>query len=226
VIVTAVVVAGGRGVRFGAPDKVLATLGGRTVLEYSLDAIQHADSIDQVVLVAGDHLIDRLPDRSGWSKLVATVPGGERRQDSVRNGLDAVPPGTRFVAVHDAARPFATPALFDACVNAAKKHGAAIAAIPVTDTLKRVSDDLIDATISRTGLWAAQTPQVFDAGLLRLAFQRAAEQHVEATDEARLFELLGFPVAVVTGSTTNLKVTHPEDLLLANAILQLQRHEQ
>jgi 2-C-methyl-D-erythritol 4-phosphate cytidylyltransferase len=221
-IVTAIVVAGGRGVRFGAQDKVLAKLGERTVLERSLDSIQQSDSIDRIVLVAGSHLLNRLPDPSQWSKLAATVAGGERRQDSVYNGLSAAPSGTRIVVIHDAARPFATPALFDDCVKAAKKHGAAITAVPVSGTLKRVADNLIEATVSRSGLWAAQTPQAFDTGLLRLAFQRASDHHIEATDEARLLELSGVPVAVVNGSTTNIKITRPEDLLLAQAIAQLQ----
>jgi 2-C-methyl-D-erythritol 4-phosphate cytidylyltransferase len=219
---TAVIVAAGRGVRFGAADKTLVPLLGRPVLTYSLDSAESSTSIDAVVVVAGHHTIDAVADLTAsgqWSKVVTTVTGGERRQDSVAAGLAAVPQATEFVAVHDAARPLVPPSLFDECIAAACSRGAAIAATPVADTLKRVEAGLIVQTVSRASLWAAQTPQAFRLDLLRRAFVSAAEQGLDVTDEASLLEALGLQVAVVPSSLANLKITRPEDLAIAEALL-------
>ncbi len=219
---TAVIVGAGRGVRFGAADKALAPLRGRPVLAYSLDAAESATAIDAIVVVAGDHILDAVTDLTAsgrWSKVVATVTGGERRQDSVAAGLAALPSATELVAVHDAARPLAPPSLFDACIAAACSHGAAIAASPIADTLKRVEEGVIVQTVPRESLWAAQTPQAFRLDVLRRAFAEASERGLEVTDEAALLEALGLVVTVVPSSLANLKITRPEDLAIAEALL-------
>src|SRR4029450_2891176 len=145
------------------------------------------------------------------------VTGGERRQDSVAAGLAALSPEIAIVAIHDAARPLAEPELFDRCVQAAAERGAAIAAAPVADTLKRVADGVIRETVDRTALWAAQTPQAFQLDLLRQAIGACAGQSVP--DDALLCEAIGVPVTVVPSSAANLKVTHGEDIAIAEALL-------
>ncbi len=219
----AVVVAAGRGERVGVPAKVLLPLAGRPVLAHVLDTLDAAASISEIVLVAGVHIRAEAGDllaAGGWHKPIAVVAGGALRHDSVRLGLAAVSPAMDYVAIHDGARPLASADLFDQCIAAAIEHGAAIAAIPVPDTLKRVRDGLIETTVDRAGLWAAQTPQVFRRSLLLEVI--AAPHDGAITDEAGLFEALRLPVAVVTGSATNLKITHPGNLHLAEGIVAMQ----
>jgi 2-C-methyl-D-erythritol 4-phosphate cytidylyltransferase/2-C-methyl-D-erythritol 2,4-cyclodiphosphate synthase len=214
----AVIVAAGRGERFGVPAKVLLPIAGRPALAYVLDAVEAA-AISEIVLVIGSHTrpgVDALLAGGGWTTPISVVSGGPERHDSVAAGLDAVSPGIEYIAIHDGARPFAPSLLFDQCLAAAIEHGAAIAAVPVTDTLKRIRDDLIATTVDRAGLWAAQTPQVFRRSVLLAAM--AAPHDPAVTDEARLFEARGMPVAVVPGSPSNLKLTHPGDLVLAEGI--------
>ena len=198
----AIIVGAGRGTRFGASDKVLASLSGRPVLAHSLDAAQNAASIDAIVVVVGAHIaadVEQLLATNIWSKVSAVVLGGERRQDSVAAGIAAAPAMTDIVAIHDAARPLVTSDLFDRSVDQARTTGAAIVAIPVTDTLKRVDNGIISGTVSRDGLWAAQTPQAFDVAKLRRAFAAAAAKDLAVTDEAALFEALALPVSMLTG---------------------------
>jgi 2-C-methyl-D-erythritol 4-phosphate cytidylyltransferase/2-C-methyl-D-erythritol 2,4-cyclodiphosphate synthase len=219
--VAAVVVAAGRGQRLGAPEKVLLPLAGRPMLTWSLDALEHAETIGGVVVVAGSHTVDavsRLVRDEGFAKVQAIVAGGERRQDSVGAGLAALPEEIQIVIIHDGARPLAEPELFDRCAAAAAESGAAIAATPVADTLKQVAEGAIAGTVDRAGLWAAQTPQAFRLETLRRAI--AASSGETVTDEARLCEVAGLPVSVVPASPANLKVTHAEDISVADALLR------
>jgi len=216
---TAVVVAAGRGQRLGAPAKVLLPLAGRPMLAHSLDALERSATVREVVLVVGTHTraaVEALLAGGPWTLPVVVVEGGERRQDSVAAGLAAVPGAAEVVLVHDAARPLAPPALFDRCAVAAAETGAAIAAIPVADTLKRVEAGRVAATVDRDGLWAAQTPQGFRREFLAAVVDRCGGEAV--TDEAGLCQALGIPVAVVPASPTNLKVTRPEDVSLAESL--------
>ena len=218
--VAAVVVAAGRGERLGAPEKVLLPLAGRSMLAWSLWALEAAATVGTVVIVAGSHTreaVARLVADAGLTKVVAIVTGGERRQDSVAAGLAALAE-VAIVVIHDGARPLAEAALFDRCVQVAMETGAAIAATPVADTLKRVDGRIIVGTIDREGLWAAQTPQAFRLELLRRAMADGAGETV--TDEARLCEAAGIPVAIVPASAANLKVTRPEDIAVAEALLR------
>ncbi|MBW3631947.1 MAG: 2-C-methyl-D-erythritol 4-phosphate cytidylyltransferase, partial [Chloroflexi bacterium] len=224
--VAAVVVAAGRGERLGAPEKVLLPLAGRPMLAWSLLALEQAGAIGSVIVVAGSHTqeaIRRLIDDEGFGKVQAVVAGGERRQDSVAAGLAALKMGIEIVVIHDGARPLAEPDLFDRCAQSAAANGAAIAATPVADTLKRVDASLITGTVDRAGLWAAQTPQAFRLeALLRALVSNSGET---VTDEARLCEAAGVPVAVVPASPANLKVTHPEDIAVADALLRARHGE-
>ncbi len=222
--VTAIIVAAGRGVRFGPTPKVLAPLGtgGTTVLSAALTAICRAPSVAGVVLVVGDVVrpaAEALAAGGVWDVPVHVVAGGGRRQDSTLAGLLATPDDHDIVVIHDGARPLVSPDLVEACVVVARRDGAATAAVPVHDTLKRVGPNLeIIETVPREGLWAAQTPQAFRRDLLMEAMT-SPEFARDHTDEAGLFEVLGWPVTVVTGAATNLKVTRPDDLVLAVALL-------
>jgi 2-C-methyl-D-erythritol 4-phosphate cytidylyltransferase len=223
---TAIIVGAGQGTRFGAANKVLAPLTGRPVLAYSLDAAQNATTVAAIIVVASAHLLDdvlKLARSASWPKLIAVIPGGNRRQDSVAAGLASVPSQTVLVAVHDAARPLVSPHHFDDCIAAAHQCGAAIVATPVSDTLKRVNGTTIVETVPREALWAAQTPQCFRVDLLRRAFAHADALGLTVTDEAAMVEALGHPVAIVPGSETNLKITRSTDLDLAAALLALSR---
>ena len=222
----AIVVAAGKGVRFGAPAKTLVPVAGWPLLAWSLDALEAAASVADVTVVAGVHTraeTEALLAAGGWTKARRVAVGGERRQDSVAAGLAAAPEA-EVVVVHDGARPLAPAALFDACVAAARETGAAVAAVPVVDTLKLVEAGRIARTVDRAGLWAAQTPQAFRRSLLLELFARARDRLV--TDEAALCEALGIPVAVVEGSPANIKVTRPGDLAVAEALLAVRRGDE
>jgi 2-C-methyl-D-erythritol 4-phosphate cytidylyltransferase/2-C-methyl-D-erythritol 2,4-cyclodiphosphate synthase len=191
------------------------------MLAWSLRALERSRAIGHIVVVAGAHThdaIEELVDREGFARVTAIVSGGERRQDSVAAGLAALPDETEIVLVHDGARPLADADLFDRCALAAAEHDAAIAAIPVADTLKRVEGETISGTVDRSGLWAAQTPQAFRLETLRRAL--AASAGDEVTDEARICEAAGIPVSIVPASLANLKVTQPEDIAVADALLR------
>ena len=152
------------------------------------------------------------------------VNGGKLRQDSVRIGLAQVADDSPLVAVHDGARPLITPEDIQRCLDAAATHGAAIMAVPVKDTLKAVAaDSTIRHTVERESLWQAQTPQVVRTDLLKEAFAKADQDGFVGTDEASLLEHGGWPVVVVEGSETNLKITRPDDLLMAEALLMQQQ---
>lgn len=218
--VAAVVVAAGRGERFGLAGKALVPLAGKPMLAWTLDALEAAATVREVVVVAGAHTrteITALLKVGGWAKRAVVVDGGPRRQDSVAAGLHVTSADVDVVLVHDAARPLATAAQFDACATQAAETGAAILAAPVCDTLKRVAGGVIAGTVSREGLWAAQTPQGFLRTALVEALDSVGDETV--TDEAALFESLGRPVAIVPSDGANLKVTFPGDIALAEALL-------
>lgn len=227
---TLVIVAAGRSERYGGACKVMELVHGRPVLAWSMLAAQEANSIRDVVVVVGAHSraeIEFYLLAEQWGKPWLLVEGGARRQDSVAAGVEAAPDTAEVILVHDGARPLASVALFNACSEAARIHGACIAATPVSDTLKAVRDHVIDRTVPRDGLWAAQTPQGFRRDLLLSAVARARDAHEEFTDEASMLEHWGIPVHIVPGSRRNLKVTVPEDLAMVDALLSLRyaRHE-
>lgn len=221
-VAAAVIVAAGNGTRFGSGAKVLAHIGGRPLLAWVLDAIEGSAAVAESILVTGVHTdaaIRQIVANGAWSKPVTLVPGGPTRQRSVAAGVRTVAADLPIVLVHDGARPLVTSGDFDRCAEAATEHGGAIVAIPVPDTLKRVRDGQVVTTVTRDGLWAAQTPQGFVRNRLIEACAVAAREDREFTDEASIFEFLGWPIAIVPGSRMNLKITHPEDLELANAMM-------
>jgi 2-C-methyl-D-erythritol 4-phosphate cytidylyltransferase len=151
---------------------------------------------------------------------IKVCTGGERRQDSVMAGVAELSPSIEVAIIHDAARPLATPAMFERVAEEARKSGAAITGVPVSDTIKEAAEHMILRTIDRRSLWAAQTPQAYRLALLNEAFGTAMTDEQEFTDEAAMLESLGHPVTVVEGARTNLKVTVPEDLELVEFLLR------
>jgi len=220
---SAIIVAAGSGVRLGSGvPKAFVKIGGRTILSYSLGAVAQVNSIGEVVITVPEGFESAAraeATAAGLDVPVKITQGGIERQDSVRIALGLTSSESDLVIVHDAARPLATPAIFEACMAAAARAGGAIAAIPVADTLKRVTDSAIAATVSRTGLWQAQTPQAFRREVLTAAHQRAVNEGIAATDDADLVERTGVRVEVVEGSTANIKITTPSDLAIVEAIV-------
>jgi 2-C-methyl-D-erythritol 4-phosphate cytidylyltransferase len=219
---SAIIVAAGSGSRlgFGEP-KAFVTLGGRPLLRYSLSTLAEIEALLEVVIAVPSGMEDRAraeAEAAGISVPVKITPGGIERQDSVRIALDLTSAESDLVVIHDAARPFAEPALFERCLEAAARSGGAIAAIPVADTLKRADAGRIVATVARAGLFQAQTPQAFQRTLLIAAHRRALDQRVTATDDADLVEQAGGAVEIVEASAMNLKITTPADLTMAGAM--------
>jgi len=226
---SAIIVAAGSGVRLGsAAPKAFVKIDSRTMLSYSLDAIRKVTAIGEVVIAVPEGFENAARAEVEAVALgvpVKITPGGIQRQDSVRIALGLTSSESELVIVHDAARPLATPALFQACIAAAARAGCAIAAIPVSDTLKRVpaGGSVIAATVARAQLWQAQTPQAFRRELLVAAHQRALDQGIIATDDADLVERTGARVEVVEGSTANIKITTPSDLAVVEAIIAARK---
>ena len=208
----------------GAVPKQFLSLGGEPLVVHSLRILQAAHTVDEIILAVPetdlDYCTNDLVRRHGFSKVKKVVPGGLERQDSVRQALEQVPEETEIVLVHDAVRPFLTGQMVDDVVASAEKHGAAIIALPMRDTVKQVgSDHVIQRTVDRRPLWLAQTPQAFRRSWLQEAHRKAHAEGIHATDDAFLVEWLGYPVAVVEGSGENIKVTRPEDMVIGEAIL-------
>jgi 2-C-methyl-D-erythritol 4-phosphate cytidylyltransferase len=216
--VGAIVAAAGSSSRAGGADKLFATLAGRPLLSHVLSAIEAAPEVDRIVVVAAAPNLDRVRDLvadSGFAKVTAVCEGGERRQDSVRLGLEALGQ-CDWVLVQDGCRLLLHDTIA-AGLEAAGETGAAIPAVPVSDTLKHAGEgDTIERTVDRAGLWAAQTPQVFRYDVLARAHREVSE---DVTDDAAMLEALGIPVRLFPGSPLNLKVTTAGDLALAEALL-------
>jgi len=221
---TAIIAAGGAGLRMGASTpKQFTELLGVPILIHTIRAFRQVPAITAIIVVVPaehrEHTLALLT-RYHFDDHCTVVNGGKLRQDSVRIGLAQVTDDSTLVAVHDGARPLIAPADIQRCLDAAATHGAAIMAVPVKDTLKAVAaDTTIRHTVEREGLWQAQTPQVVRAGLLKEAFAKADQDGFVGTDEASLLEHGGWQVSMVEGSETNLKITRPDDLLMAEALL-------
>lgn len=235
--------AAGVGRRMGSDrNKLLMALSHRPILAWTLEAAAAAASIEWIGIIcqpvdkpdiaAMVHQITRPPTRplsshAGASTAAPTslpiefIQGGDTRQASVYNGIQALPAGATHVLIHDGARCLATPALFDRCSQAALKTQGFIAAVPVKDTIKQVdAQRIITNTPDRAQLWAAQTPQGFEVELLKRCHHQGQQQGWQVTDDAALLEKCGVPVSIVEGEETNLKVTTPVDLAIAQFILQ------
>ena len=217
--VCAIVLAAGRSRRMGGVDKIMAPLLGRPLIMHSLDVFEVSRRVARIVLAAPPGSVeafDRLVEDAGYEK-IEVVSGGERRQDSVRNALAALDTAG-WTIVHDGARPCLDGAMIETGLRAAQETGAAVATVPVKDTIKEGDGaGMVIRTLPRERLWAAQTPQVFRTRLLMRAHEQVSE---DVTDDASMVEMLGGSVRLFLGSDENLKVTTPADLETAEAILR------
>jgi 2-C-methyl-D-erythritol 4-phosphate cytidylyltransferase len=221
----AIIAAAGSSRRMAGHDKLWTPLAGRITLARTIDVFDASSLIESIILVSNP---ERIADatvlcrQEGWRKVAAIVGGGLRRQDSVRIGLDTlahVAPTIRWVMIHDGARPLVTPAILEAGLKAAQEYSAAIASVAVKDTIKQVQQGLVYATLDRSQLWTIQTPQVFSFPLIHHAHHTPAAME-DVTDDAALLERLGQQVAIFPGSTTNIKITTQEDILMAEALIR------
>lgn len=217
----ALVLAAGAGKRLGQGRKGLLTLGGKPLYAWSVDAFLNAPSVGQVVVVVHSQDVKAVSAacaRRFKDARLKVVAGGAERQDSVARGLDAADPHYEVILVHDAARPFLKASLIRACAQGARLHGGAVACVPVKDSIK-LSDEGMLTALPREKLWAAQTPQAYQAHLLREAHADAAKKKAYYTDEASLCEAAGIPSVAVPAYYENFKITTPEDLPLAKKVV-------
>jgi 2-C-methyl-D-erythritol 4-phosphate cytidylyltransferase/2-C-methyl-D-erythritol 2,4-cyclodiphosphate synthase len=249
---SAVIPASGLGRRLNSDrGKAFTDIGGMPLIARTIAVFQNSPAIDEIVLIAQSDRIEdarALADQFGFSKVASIVPGGEVRQDSVRNGIAAVSKSSDIIAIHDGARPFVTPEIIQASIDAACEDSAAIVAVPVIDTIKSSSTNplarslaglstvssakvgdgregnpdrrFVGSTLDREKLWAIQTPQTFRRDVILTAFERAYADGFVGTDDASLVERMGIPVRIVQGSYENIKITTPTDLRLAEAIME------
>ncbi|HZO73187.1 MAG TPA: 2-C-methyl-D-erythritol 4-phosphate cytidylyltransferase [Ktedonobacteraceae bacterium] len=223
-----IIVAAGTSRRMQGQDKLWLPLAGRITLARTIDVFETSPLINTIVLVTSTERLDAttsLCQHEPWPKIAAIVPGGSRRQDSVRIGLDTlagVAPSCRWVMIHDGARPLVSPTMLETGLMMAQEHQVAIAAVPVKDTIKQVKHGRITATPDRSQLWAIQTPQVFSFPLIHQAHHTPIADE-DMTDDATLLERLGHPVVVFPGSYSNIKITTQEDVLIAEALLRGQQ---
>lgn len=217
--------AAGVGRRMGSDrNKLLLMLAGKPIIAWTLLAAEASHSITWIGIICqavDKPELEAIVHRLELQKPTVFIPGGDTRQESVHNGLQALPAAAAYVLIHDGARCLATPLLFDRCAQALLTCPGLIAATPVKDTIKVVgANHLIESTPDRSTLWAAQTPQGFHVDQLKAAHGRGQTEGWSVTDDAALFEKCGLPVTIVQGEETNLKVTTPEDLTLAEMIVR------
>jgi len=222
---SAILVAAGKGTRMGAGvDKLFLEAAGRPVVAHTWRRFDNAKCIGEIVLVVRKGSREKFKELAAkyhFRKPFRIVAGGAERQDSVWNGLKALSPGTEIVAIQDAARPCTSGELIAATIDAARETGAAVAAQPVTDTIKESADGrLIQRTLDRSRLWAVQTPQTFRVEVIRRAISAARQKKLVFTDDTAACELIGQPVRLVSGAHPNPKVTVPGDLPLVEALLR------
>ena len=221
-VCSAVIVAAGSARRMEGIDKVLAPLGEMPVLVHTLYAFQDCPQVGEIVVVTREDLlveVSRLCQDYSLNKVRKVIVGGAERIHSVQAGLRETDPEAELIAIHDGARPLVTGEVIQEAIAAARKSGAAAPCVPVVDTIKRWEDGLGVETVDRSSLRAVQTPQVFEAGLIRAATQKALEDGELLTDDCGAVERLGKKVTLTRGSWENLKITTPLDLVLGEAIL-------
>jgi 2-C-methyl-D-erythritol 4-phosphate cytidylyltransferase len=222
-VLSAILVAGGSSQRMGF-DKLFAVIADEPVISHAIRAFEHADCVSEIVLVAREQRHDeirKITSDAGFKKIRAILPGGELRQDSVRAGLDRIGHNSKYVGVHDAARPLITPKQIERAFAQCRVHGAAALAQAVNDTLKRADADLlVVGPVDRHHLYAMQTPQIFERKLIEGAYRAVYAENILVTDEVSAVERLGYKIALVLNDDFNFKITYPHDLPVADFILR------
>jgi 2-C-methyl-D-erythritol 4-phosphate cytidylyltransferase len=222
-MLTAIIVAAGDSRRMGF-DKLFAAIAGKPVIAHTIRAFQRAASVNEIIVVAREdrhNEIKTIVRDEKSEKVRSIISGGKHRQDSVRAGLDHLDLATRWVAVHDAARPLITPEQIERVFQQCANHGAAALAEPINDTLKRANSDLlVSASVDRDQLYAMQTPQVFERQLIEEAYRSVCAENIFVTDEVSAIERMGRKVVLVVNGEFNFKITYPRDLPLADFVLK------
>jgi len=225
-MLTAIIVAGGSSQRMGF-DKLLAPIAGKPVLAHSIAAFEQSNLVAAIILVARAERLseyEKISESYGFQKISAVIPGGVRRQDSVRCGLDQLGKETQFVAVHDAARPLVSAELIERLLELAREHGGAASAAPIVDTLKRVDQKhTVSGSVDRKNLFGVQTPQIFERALIEKAYKAVFDAGLEVTDEISAVERVGGKVVLLPNESPNFKITYPADLQLAEFLVRYQR---
>jgi len=227
-MVCAIIVAAGKGTRMGPHvDKLFLEAAGRPVVAHTWEGYDRAPEVGHIIVVVREGMqpvYEELAAKFGFRKPFQLIPGGAERQNSVWNGLSALPPGAEIVAIQDGARPCTAAALISATIAAARQFGAAVAAQPVTDTVKESAEGMmVSRTLDRGKLWLAQTPQVFRVEIIRKALAAVFERGAAVTDDTAACEMIGQPVKLISGSTPNPKVTVPSDLPYIELLLRQGR---
>ncbi len=225
-MLTAIIVAAGSSQRMGF-DKLFALLDGKPVFFHSIDAFERTESVSEIIVVGRQDRLDELEEivrMHQWKKVREIVAGGVHRQDSVRAGLARASDSAQYVAVHDAARPLITPEQIERVFDLCRKHGGAALAEPITDTVKRATEEcFVCASIDRDQLYAMQTPQVFSRALLDQAYGAIVAAKISITDEVSALEYLGCKVVLVPNEEYNFKITYPADLSLAEFAIRARQ---
>jgi len=224
-ITAALIPAAGRGQRMGLDvEKQFLQLRGKPLLAYTLAQFEATPDIDRIVVIVPQgretFCYQEIVEPEGFRKVTHIIAGADTRQLSVMAGFRCLDEDVEIVVIHDGARPFVTPSLIRAAIEAAIQDGSAVAAIPESDTLKRVSGEgTVIETVDRRNLWRAQTPQAFQRSILQRALAYATQHNLDATDEASLVESMSWPVRIFQGSRWNFKITSPDDVVLAELVL-------
>jgi 2-C-methyl-D-erythritol 4-phosphate cytidylyltransferase len=224
----AIIVSAGKGQRFmEGKKKQFYLLADRPILAHTLDQFETCPLIRSMLLVVGEedmnYTLKEIVEKYKYRKIAQIVPGGKRRQDSVRNGIDALAKGVDIVMIHDGVRPFVTRAMIEDSIHSAERFGAVVVAMPVKDTIKMSNPDgTVLKTLDRESLWQTQTPQTFQAKVIREAYTKAKKDGFVGTDDASLVERLGVKVHILPGSYANIKITTPEDLILGHLFLKMK----
>ena len=222
ILCSVVVVAAGSSTRMGT-DKLMLTLGGIPVIVRTLKAVEAAPSVDEIILVTREDMmvpLSQLCQEFAMTKVTKVIRGGKTRTESVRLGTLEASGDAQVIAIHDGARPLVTTEVIESVIAQALESGAAAPAVPVKDTIKVARKGVVESTPDRASLFAVQTPQVFEASLIRAALQKALDDGAEMTDDCSAVERLGMKVVLTEGDVRNLKLTTPEDILTAEALLE------
>lgn len=224
----AVIVSAGKGQRFTeGKKKQYYLLADKPILAHTLDKFETCPLVRSIVLVVGqgdmNYCLKEIVEKYRYRKISHIVPGGKRRQDSVKNGIDALSKDADIVVIHDGVRPLVTREMIEDSIHSAQRFGAVVLAMPVKETIKVAhTDGTVLKTLDRESLWHIQTPQAFQVRVIKQAYQKAAKDGFVGTDDASLVERLGMKVHILPGSYTNIKITTSEDLILANLFLRMK----
>lgn len=223
VICSMIVPAAGKASRMEGIDKVLVKLEDKPILAYTLSALNQCDYVHEIIVVTREDLvvdIGKLCREFSIDKATKIMVGGAERTDSVMIGLREAREDATLIGIHDGARPFLSQSVLEEVIHVGHRTGAAAPAVPVTDTIKVATDHLVEKTLDRSKLWAIQTPQVFEAGLIKGAMEKVKNENASLTDDCAAVERMGMKVTLTKGSYENMKITTPLDLIFAEGILR------